>query len=233
MADNNWIKLNRKIWDNFLWNFDKPQYALAWIDLLLMANYKDKQIMFNGRVETIQRGSFVTSMVKLSERWSMNRRTVKGFLDVLQNSGMITYQTSKKCTTIFVTNYLIYQGLAGSAHEDSAQPTAQQSAQPTAHNIRRLKKIEEIQESKEELTVSNDTVRSTDVQRIIQSWNGLGLSQIKKVEPNTNRYTLLRARIKSYCVGCISDMEYGVSSCTWLCAHFCCCPQRKKVRCAA
>ena len=159
MADTNWIKLNRKIWDNFLWNFEKPQYAMAWIDLLLMANYKDKQIMFDGKVETIQRGSFVTSMVKLSERWCMNRKTVKGFLDVLQESGMITYTTSKKCTTIFITNYLVYQGFPGFEGEDTtqqsaqltAQLTTQQSAQLTAHNIRSLKKIKESKKVKEDI----------------------------------------------------------------------------------
>ena len=26
VADNNWIKINRKIRDNFVWDFDKPEY---------------------------------------------------------------------------------------------------------------------------------------------------------------------------------------------------------------
>lgn len=46
--------------------------------------------------------------------------------------------------------------------------------------------------------VSKDTIRSTDVQRIIDEWNKIGLSQVKKLSPNTSRYRLLRARIKEY-----------------------------------
>ena len=76
MADMNWIKLNRKIWDSFIWSFENPKYTLAWIDMLLMANYKDKQIRCRGTVETVRRGSFVTSILKLAERWGMNRKTV-------------------------------------------------------------------------------------------------------------------------------------------------------------
>lgn len=121
-----WIKLSRGITDNFIWDFERPKYAMAWIDMLLMANYMDKKIMFDGKVITVQRGSFITSMVKLSERWSMNRRSVKSFLDMLQGDGMITYTSTRRCTTVYITNYLAYQGFEGSSSEETAQPNAQQ-----------------------------------------------------------------------------------------------------------
>lgn len=164
MADTNWIKLNRKIWENFIWSFEKPQYALAWIDMLLMANYMDKQILFNGKVETIQRGSFVSSMLKLAMRWNMNRKTVKSFLDMLQDNGMITYSTTKRRTTVFISNYLTYQGFAGFEITDDGQPTGQLdgqlTGQPTGqldgHNIRRLKNIKESEESKEVYITGSD-----------------------------------------------------------------------------
>ena len=157
LVDGGWIKLNRNIQDSFIWNFDKPQYGLAWVDMLMLANYKDKQILFNGKLQTIKRGSFVTSTVKLAERWHMNRRTVKAFLDVLKSDGMITYECTRHCTTISIVNYLKYQGFAdfdddGTAQQDaqptaqlSAQQDAQPTAQPSAHNIRK----EERQEGKE------------------------------------------------------------------------------------
>ena len=113
MADTNWIKLNRKIWDSFIWSFDEPKYTLAWIDMLLMANYKDKKIIFDGAFETVARGSFITSIVKLSERWKMNRRTVKRFLDILQQDGMITYQCTRKRTSIRIEKYELYQSFCG------------------------------------------------------------------------------------------------------------------------
>ena len=154
MADTNWIKLNRNIQDSFIWNFEKPQFGLAWVDMLMLANYKDKQILFNGKVLTIKRGSFVSSTVKLAERWHMNRRTVKAFLDVLKSDGMITYECTARCTTVFIVNYEKYQGFADFNDEDDAQLDAQANAQLaaqldaqlTAHNIRN----KEIKECKEE-----------------------------------------------------------------------------------
>jgi len=113
MAEANWIKLNRKIWDCFIWSFENPQYTLAWIDMLLLANYKDKRIMFDGVIETVSRGSFITSMVKLSERWHMNRKTVKRFLDILQEDGMITYECTRRRTSITIVNYDQFQSALG------------------------------------------------------------------------------------------------------------------------
>ena len=132
MADTNWIKLNRNIQDSFIWNFEKPQFGLAWVDMLMLANYRDKQILFNGKVQTIKRGSFVTSTVKLAERWHMDRRTVKAFLDVLKSDGMITYECTRHCTTVFIVNYSKYQGFA----DFDCDPDVQPDVQPDVHNIR-------------------------------------------------------------------------------------------------
>ncbi len=124
-----WIKLSRGIRDNFLWNFDSPKYALAWIDIIMMANWEDKIIVFNGKSKTVKRGSFITSTVKLAERWNMSRNTVKSFLDTLKKEGMITYQSTNRCTTVFVTNYVAYQGFEDAEdREDCATERATEGA---------------------------------------------------------------------------------------------------------
>ena len=51
---------------------------------------------------------------------------------------------------------------------------------------------------KENNTISKDIVSSTKVQPIIDSWNSLGLQKLVAINPNTNRYRLLNARIKEY-----------------------------------
>ena len=48
------------------------------------------------------------------------------------------------------------------------------------------------------LIVSKDTICSTDVQQILDSWNGLGLSQVRAIQTGTQRYNLLKKRIKDY-----------------------------------
>ena len=51
---------------------------------------------------------------------------------------------------------------------------------------------------KDNNTISKDIVSSTKVQAIIDSWNSLGLQKLVAINPNTNRYRLLNARIKEY-----------------------------------
>ena len=43
-----------------------------------------------------------------------------------------------------------------------------------------------------------NSISSTEVQQIINTWNSLGLQNIKFIKNNTNRYKMLNARIKEY-----------------------------------
>ena len=43
-----------------------------------------------------------------------------------------------------------------------------------------------------------NSISSTEVQQIIDTWNSLGLQNIKFIKNNTNRYKMLNARIKEY-----------------------------------
>ena len=51
---------------------------------------------------------------------------------------------------------------------------------------------------KDNETISVDMVCSTDVQRVIDRWNSLGLGQVNKVVAGTDRERLLKKRIKDY-----------------------------------
>lgn len=53
-------------------------------------------------------------------------------------------------------------------------------------------------ERDKELIVSKDTICSTDVQRVIDEWNFLGLHKVTKMVSGTQRYSLLRKRIQEY-----------------------------------
>ena len=208
MADSNWIKLNRGIWSNFLWDFSKPKYALAWIDMLLMANYKDKKILFDGKVEVIKRGSFITSMVKLAERWEMNRKTVKAFLDTLQDDGMIRYESNNRRTTVFISNYEVFQGFDSNEECSDGQQTDNlpdnlPDSNGTTHwtQHKNIKEGEEGKEGKNDITVSKDTVCQTDVRQVIEQWNSLsafGIKAIVKLSTGTKRYDSLVARLNQY-----------------------------------
>ena len=108
MSDNGWIKLHRKIKDNWIW--EDPAMFQAWIDILLMVNHQDKKIKVNGQLTTIRRGEKLTSILKLAERWGWSRKRVMRFLDLLEEDGMCTTIRTPNGTTLKVSNYAEYQG---------------------------------------------------------------------------------------------------------------------------
>ena len=106
---NGWIKLHRKILDCFIWQ-DKPyDKARAWIDLLLIAMHHDKKMLIDDEVVMIQRGSFMTSIVKLADRWGWSRNKVVRYLDMLESEHMLNTKRTPKGTLITIVKYDDYQ----------------------------------------------------------------------------------------------------------------------------
>ena len=104
-----WISVYRQIQEHWLWA-DKPfSKGQAWIDMLMLANHEDKQILFGRKIIDVKAGSFITSEVKLAERWGWSRHKVRDFLDVLKTEKMIDKVSDRQRTTIFVDNYAEYQ----------------------------------------------------------------------------------------------------------------------------
>lgn len=113
MATQGWIKLHRKIQDcEFLWDSSEEPFdrRSAWIDLLLMANHRDKRMVFRGKAVTIKSGQRVTSINKLAERWHWGINRVRNYLNLLQNEDMIVRESDNTKTLITIVNYQIYQG---------------------------------------------------------------------------------------------------------------------------
>ena len=106
---NGWIKLHRKILDCFIWQ-DKPyDKARAWIDLLLIAMHHDKKMLIDDEVVMIQRGSFMTSIVKLADRWGWSRNKVVRYLDMLESEHMLNTKRTPKGTLVTIVKYDDYQ----------------------------------------------------------------------------------------------------------------------------
>lgn len=106
-----WISIHRKIQDDWVWN-DKPfSRGQAWIDLIMMVNHDDNTIIFDGNPKTITRGSCITSMQKLCDRWGWSNTKVKKFLKNLQEDEKILFKIApRKATAITIVNYDKYQG---------------------------------------------------------------------------------------------------------------------------
>ena len=145
-----YIKLFRSITDNFLWE-DRATKLQAWLDLLMMVNYRDKKTYFNNRLIEVKRGEIITSERKLAERWKWDKRTVKKFLETLQTEKMITFIIEENvCTTINVVNYCKYQGfLENDVPLDVPLTTPPDAPLDVPPNVPNIKKDNKGKESKE------------------------------------------------------------------------------------
>ena len=124
-----WIKLDRQVQEHWLWNDERYDKAHAWIDLLLLANHKDKKLLYRGEVITCERGTVNRSIDSLAKRWGWNWRTVKSFLKALEKDGMITGEYTTNRTTITIKNYAKYQDV-----DAEVQNEMQNEVQSEVHN---------------------------------------------------------------------------------------------------
>lgn len=107
-----WIKLHRQIQDHWLYK-EKRTFSRyeAWIDLLMMASHKDTKFVLGNELIELEKGSFVTSELKLMERWHWGKSKLRSFLEILEKDGMIVKNSDRKKTTISICNYSIYHDL--------------------------------------------------------------------------------------------------------------------------
>ena len=147
-----WIKLDRQVQEHWLWNDERYDKAHAWIDLLLLANHKDKKLLYRGEVITCERGTVNRSIDSLAKRWGWNWRTVKSFLKALEKDGMITGEYTTNRTTITIENYAKYQDV-----DEEVQNGMQNEVQNEVHNGLHINKNDK-NEKNDKNNSSNKTI---------------------------------------------------------------------------
>ena len=85
--DNSFIKLYRKIQDNWIW--DNPLYLKCWIDMLMRASIKPSSMLMNNQIIEVNRGEIVFSQENFSKRNGMSRQQLRTFLKKLKQTNMI------------------------------------------------------------------------------------------------------------------------------------------------
>lgn len=104
-----YIKIHRQIQNCWIWNTGKFDKRSAWIDLLMSANHREVKMLYDGKLQEIQRGQFITSIKSLAERWEWSKSTVFEFLNILALDGMLNKESDSKRTLITIINYDKYQ----------------------------------------------------------------------------------------------------------------------------
>lgn len=114
MNNEGWVSIHRKIQNNFIWESKEPfDKRSAFIDLILSANHKDKEIMVGQQYFVVHRGQRYTSVRHLAEKWHWSKDKAQRYLDLLISAGMIYKDSDQYGTLITIRNYDRYQGEQG------------------------------------------------------------------------------------------------------------------------
>jgi len=122
---NGWIRLDRGIQENFLWQ--EPEALKLWLYLLMAASLTDKATAFNGKMLTIKRGQLVFGLNAASARLNISVRRLRKYLNWFETDDMIDKQITNKFSIISITNYAQYQDV-GKQPSGKSQATATQRA---------------------------------------------------------------------------------------------------------
>lgn len=104
-----YIKLYRDIQEHWSWK-DKPfTKGQAWIDIIFRCNHVCKKVPRGSGFVWVLRGQFIFSNYKLAEAWGWSESSVRLFLKLLQEDGMLIIRSQNKYTLYEVVNYCAYQ----------------------------------------------------------------------------------------------------------------------------
>lgn len=138
-----WILLHRKIQDCDIWANNTPfDMRSAWVDLLLLANHREAETIFDYKPLKIKRGQYLTSVRKLCARWSWSKNRTLKFLRMLESLGMIERESNNQRTLITIVKYSIYQrdgDTTEDTNKDAVVDTVVDAGMPQTKNVKNVK----------------------------------------------------------------------------------------------
>ena len=126
MADNSWIKLHRSLLKDTLWTSECPaSYKVLWINLLLMASYKDSSVY----ERQVKRGQVWTSQRKLAKINHISNRDIKKILNMFVADGKLSIQYFSQGILITILNYSKFQAISTESTSESSNESTSESSE--------------------------------------------------------------------------------------------------------
>lgn len=145
-----WISLHRKVKEHWIFEENKPSTKFeAWIDILMMAYYKDNKKLWNNQLITVKRGQCITSLRTLAEQWKWSKHKVDNYLALLEEEGMIITQRDSRKTLLTVVKYDFYQSIYSKRGQSVFENVQKSSEKGDSENIGFYEEIQELQDSEE------------------------------------------------------------------------------------
>ena len=102
-----WIKISRSIAEHWLWK--DAEILKWWLDLLLMAAWKEHKELVGRQLVSLEKGQLIASLTYLCKRWKRSRPMVESFISNLEQDGMIAKAVYNNVSIITIVNYECYQ----------------------------------------------------------------------------------------------------------------------------
>ena len=152
MQSKGWVKIWREQFTHKVSERKPWCDGYAWSYLYSQANYKAGVTNFRNQYIPVERGQFITSLLKLSQTFGWTWRRTRSFLNSLQNDEMLILKFSLKShneqhnkqhnrfLTITICNYEKYQGTE--EDDDTTDSTTdRRTATQQAHTIKEVKEV--------------------------------------------------------------------------------------------
>lgn len=161
-----------------------PLRTLAWIDLLTLVEWQDKEV--NGR--EVKRGELIVSETFLANRWHQHRGTVHRWLDNWERKQMVKRlekQSGKQSPQrISIVNYAKYQDMWKQVGKQSPKHVMKQQGKQIERSIKENKK------ELKEYIVSESTQNLFDlINELCVKYNFDNNVEIKSLDMLVERYT--------------------------------------------
>lgn len=135
---NGWIKLHRKILDKGY--YKKSHYIHLWIHLLLKANHKKQEFMWNKEIIIIKEGQLLTGRKQLSQETGINEGTIENILKMLESEHQILQQKTTKFRVISIVNWYSYQIIDSSSDNGLTTELQQNYTNKNDKKVKNVKK---------------------------------------------------------------------------------------------
>jgi hypothetical protein len=170
-----WIKIYQTIREHWIWN--DPRKLKWWIDLLMLAEWRDSKRLVGSDLVTIKRGQLIASVHYLRERWAHkddngvqrkpSEHTILKFLSLLEADQMISRakHPATRATMITIVNYDDYQqNSAAGCNEGSNDPCNDGCNDPCTEdkNNKNIKDNREGKSGKSEKRFSPPSIEEVD-----------------------------------------------------------------------
>lgn len=135
-----WIKLHRKIVEKGFYRNSK--YVHLWVHLLLLANHKSKEFMWNNQIIIIKEGQMITGRNELSKATGIKSGTVENILKMLESEHQIEQQKTTKYRLITIVNWKDHQKNDSTSDNRVTTESQQSDTNKNDNNVKNEKKQE-------------------------------------------------------------------------------------------